>query len=85
MEASLPTELALACGQLAMPSATEHPPRAPPAKTNPRPGQGARLPVSMRCRVWAFLVQWGSLMTFAPKEVHLTPALLTLQDMEQEF
>ena len=33
----------------------------------------------------AFLVQWGSLMTFAPKEVHLTPALLTLWDMEQEF
>ena len=33
----------------------------------------------------AYLVQWGSLMTFAPKEVHLTPALLTLWDMEQEF
>lgn len=48
MEASLPAELALACGQLATPSATEHPLRAPPAKTNPRPGQGAGLPVSMR-------------------------------------
>ena len=48
MEASLPADLALACGQLAVPSATEHPPLVPPAKTNPRPGQGAGLPVSTR-------------------------------------
>lgn len=33
----------------------------------------------------AFLVQWGPLMTIAPKEVHLTPALLMLRDMEPEL